>query len=153
MHEREPLLWAIKASAIQATSQKCEERDRVSSRCFQPVMLNDNGLAYFQWYRPGSARCHWNATLGMMREVRRTSVEDEHEAWHPGSRTPTQTHAQTTAVCVAGDGAGAHQTSREQGRGGRGCEYRNEFNRPQRMWSVQRSTTPMSSVCRHTGEF
>lgn len=51
--------------------------------------------------------------------------EDEHKVWHPGSRTPTQTHAQTTAICVAGDGAGARQTSGERGGGERAgaCEY------------------------------
>lgn len=46
----------------------------------------------------------------MKREVRRTGVDEACKVWRPGSCTLPQTHAQTTTVCVAGDGAGAHQT-------------------------------------------
>lgn len=49
-----------------------------------------------------------------------TGVDEARKVWRPGSCTPTQTHAQTTTVCVAGDGAGAHQTLGAQGGGGRG---------------------------------
>lgn len=52
-------------------------------------------------------------------EEARPGLEDDYKVC--GWRTPPQTRAQTTAVWVAGDGAGARHTSAEgQGRGGEG---------------------------------
>lgn len=49
----------------------------------------------------------------------RAGVDWEGEVWHPAWHTPTQTHAQTATVCLAGDGTGARRP--DMG-GGAGCE-------------------------------
>lgn len=63
----------------------------------------------------------WSLSLECKkREVRRTGVDEACKVWRPGSCTLPQTHAQTTTVFVAGDGAGAHQTWGKRGERGEG---------------------------------